>query len=125
MKTSWMSAKACVTHQATWPLWPKCGKHGTPGTEKPSASKASQAIWVWAYMLGSSNWRCGSPASKGRPAAVRAGASAQLLLPPPVESGAPSAATASIAGARSFSVAIQRCASAPGGMHSSSRPPSS
>ena len=84
-----MSAKACVTHQATWPLWPKCGKPGTPGTVNPSASKASQAMCVCAYMLGSSNWRCGSPASSGRPAAVREGASAQLLLPPPVESTEP------------------------------------
>jgi hypothetical protein len=57
-------------------------------------------------MLGISKARCGSPASSGRPVAVRDGATAQLLLPPSVVSAPASVASASTAGARSCSTAI-------------------
>ena len=120
-----MSMKACVTLQATEPLWAKCGNPGTPGTVIPTTSKRSQARWTWAYIFGISSTRCGSPASSGRPVSVWSGASAQLLLPPPLTSGAAVSSSAATPGCRSAISAWYGPVDSPGGRHSSSSPPSS
>ena len=81
-----MSTKAWVTHQATRFVVPEMreARHAGNG-EADHVEFVARLMCICAYMLGISSTRCGSPATSGRPVAVRCGASAQLLLPPPVD----------------------------------------
>src|SRR5438105_6944371 len=65
-------------------LWPM-STTGVPGMLTPAAWYLGESIVSWNQIEGRVRCRCGSPASSAPPLALRAPATAQLLLAPPFD----------------------------------------